>query len=354
MKKVVHIIDNLKRGGAETLLHHVVTNLKGYDNYIITLTDANDFSSIEMQDIQVTSLKFNSILSLPFVVLKLRKIIIQLNPDVVHAHLPLSSLVARLSTPSSIKLFISIHNKYSDSFKKVSPRLFFLEKKLHSKRDNLLFVSDSIRKDYDLIVGIKGTSQVLHNFIADKYFAKENQLEQNTSSREKLRLVSVGSLKKQKNFETLIKAFSLLDASKFSLDIFGEGSERTHLEILIKQLQLNNINLRGSVSNVESHLKNYDAYILASRYEGFGIAPLEAAALGLPLLLSEIDVFKEVTKGYAIYFSPNDINGIAVTIRHFVDNIGQANERAVAFKPVIEKEYSKAEYIQKLIKIYNS
>src|SRR5690606_37915313 len=106
------------------------------DNYIITLTDENDFSSEEMHGIPVLSLKFSSILSLPLVVLRLQKLIKKLKPDIIHAHLPLSSLVARLSTPSNVKLLISIHNNYSDSFKKVSPRLFFLEKKLHSKREN--------------------------------------------------------------------------------------------------------------------------------------------------------------------------------------------------------------------------
>lgn len=336
------------------MLHQVVTSLKSHDHYVITLTGEVDFSPGEMLNIQHLSLKFKSLLSLPATVFNLKKLIAHHKPDIIHAHLPLSSLVARLSTPSNVKLLISIHNNYSDSFKKVSPRLFFLEKRLHSKKENLLFVSESIRKDYDQVVGIKGTSRVLYNFIADKYFADENQLLQNPGPGEKLRLVSVGSLKKQKNFETLIKAFSLLDASKFSLDIFGEGPERVNLERLITQLQFDNINLRGSVPNVESHLKNYDAYILASRYEGFGIAPLEAAAVGLPLLLSDIDVFTEVTKGYATYFSPHDENDIACKLKELIDQYESAFIQARAFKTIVQKNYSKEIYLDKLINIYNS
>lgn len=351
---IFHLIDNLKRGGAETLLHQVVTNLKEHKNFIITLTTENEFTALEMKDIKVINLGFTKLLSLPFIILRLKKIVSLHRPDIVHAHLPLSSLIARISTPSNIKLFISVHNKYSESLKKISPRLFFFERKLHSKRDKLLFVSDSIRKDYDQIIGIKGTFHVLHNFISEKYFARENQLIKNSDKKKNLKLVSIGSLKKQKNFETLIKAFSMLDTSKFTLDVLGEGPERVNLEKLIKQLQLNNINLRGLVPNVESYLKNYDAYIIASNYEGFGIAPLEAAAVGLPLLVSDIDVFIEVTKGYATYFSPHDEKEIARKINVLMEEYESAYQQAKAFKSIVYKNYSKEIYLNQLQKYYKS
>lgn len=350
---IFHLIDSLKRGGAETLLQQVVGNLKDHKHYIITLTGENEFSEKELQNIKVISLKFKSIWSLPLVVLRLKKWINLYKPYVVHSHLPLSSLVARLSVPPKIKLIISVHNKLSESFKKISPRLFYLEKKLHSKKEILLFVSTAIREDYNQIVGLKGPSHVLYNFIADKYFADENQL-QNSVAKEKLKLVSVGSLKKQKNFETLIKALSLIDHSKFTLDIFGEGPERVNLQDLIKHYQLYNVKLRGSVANMENQLKNYDAYILASRYEGFGIAPLEAAAIGLPLLLSDIDVFKEVTKGYVTYFSPHDEKDIACKLNELVDHYESALKQADKFKFFVKSNYSKEIYLDKLINIYNS
>jgi L-malate glycosyltransferase len=353
LKKLVHIIDSLKRGGAEILLHQVVTNLTGYDNYIIILTDENDFSVEEMQGIPVFSLKFNSILSLPLVVLRLQKLIKKLKPDIVHAHLPLSSLLSRLSVPSKIKLIISVHNKFSESFKNVSPTLFYLEKKLHSEREILLFVSAVIREDYNQIVGIKGQSYVLYNFIADKYFADENRFKGREHTKT-LRLVSVGSLKSQKNFDTLIKVFSLLDATMFSLDIIGEGGERKMLEHLINEYQLKNVKLKGAVTDIENHLINYDGYILASRYEGFGIAPLEAAAVGLPLLLSDIDVFKEVTYGYATYFSPKDIKDLAAKLSNFSANYEMAHSKATLFKHIVKEKFSRVNYMKQLNTIYSS
>src|SRR5688500_11100138 len=125
--KIFHLIDNFKRGGAETLLYNVVRNLKGHRNYILTLTNEIDFSNKELEGIEIIPLGFSSFLSLPRVIFKFKQLIASRQPDVIHAHLPLSALVARLATPSRIKLFISVHNTYSESLKRVSPKLFFLE-----------------------------------------------------------------------------------------------------------------------------------------------------------------------------------------------------------------------------------
>lgn len=350
---IFHLIDNFKRGGAETLLYEVVKNLKGHQHYVITLTNENDFSSQEIEGFDIFPLGFRSFVSLPVTVIKLKKLIARYKPDIIHAHLPLSSLVARLSVPKRNKLVISVHNMYSESLKKISPRLFWLEKKMHSRREDLLFVSGGIKEDYQQIIGIKGRSFVLYNFVADKFFVSENQVKEATQPH-KLQVVAVGSLKYQKNFDTLIKAFALLDQDKFSLDIYGDGPERKKLGDLIQAQQNYNIQLKGSVANVESQLKHYHVFILASRYEGFGLAPLEAAAIGLPLLLSDIGVFKEVTKGNAMYFSPENEKDIAAQLQNISDQYDTACETARNFKPLVKQYYSKHSYMQQLINIYTS
>lgn len=352
-KTIFHIIDNLKRGGAETLLLEVVKSLKDHKNYIITLTGENDFKGHEIEGLQIIPLGFNSFFSMPRVIFKLKKLIARYQADLIHAHLPLSSLVARIATPKSIKLFISVHNTLSQSLQKVSPKLFTLEKKLHSGRENLVFVSAAIKEDYQKIAGIKGRSFVLYNFIANKFFESRQNVDKHGIP-EKLKFVSIGSFKHQKNFDTLVKAFNLLDPEKFSLDIYGDGPEREKLEQLLKQYQLKHVKLKGSAADIDKVLIAYDAFILASRYEGFGLAPLEAAAVGLPLLLSEIDVFKEVTKGYATYFSAEDEQEIAFKLQTFKANYEAACAQAAAFAPLVKENYSQDNYIRKLLNIYNT
>ena len=140
----------------------------------------------------------------------------------------------------------------------------------------------------------------------------------------------------------------------FKLDIFGAGPERETLEKILTDFKVSNVQLKGPVSNLESCLFNYDAFILASRYEGFGLAPLEAAAVGLPLLLSDIQVFKEITNGLANYFRAEDINGIAEQTEQVFKNYERACIKAEELKSLVAQKYSRPVYIEQLLGIYNS
>jgi glycosyltransferase involved in cell wall biosynthesis len=352
--KIIHIIDNLRRGGAETLLLDVVRNLKDYNHHIITLTDHNGFNIDELAGMKIHSLGFRSMLSYPVIIVRLRNLLRQLKPTLIHAHLPFASFLARVCRPAGVPLFISVHNNYSDSLKAVSRKMFFLEKSLHSAREELIFVSGAIKEDYERIIGIKSRSHVLYNFIADKYFQATAQPNKKKAQPVPLRLVSVGSFKYQKNFDTLLKAFALLDPAAFTLDIYGNGPERDTLEGLMSSYGLNQVRLMGVVPNIEQVLPCYDAFILASRYEGFGLAPLEAAALQMPLLLSDIQVFKEVTRGHALFFNPGDPADIASSIRMVSKNYGDACANAAKLQVFVQEHYSLGEYLKRLENIYHT
>lgn len=52
-------------------------------------------------------------------------------------------------------------------------------------------------------------------------------------------------------------------------------------------------------------------YIAPSRYEPFGLAPLEAAHAGCALLLNDIPSFREIWGPHAVYFKPNDASDLS-------------------------------------------
>lgn len=351
MKTIIHIIDSLSRGGAETLLIQIVKNMDCYRHIVVTLSGDIGFSDFELKGIRHEILGFRNSASYPSVILKLRKLISKEKPYLVHVHLPLSSFIARLACPRNIPLFISIHNNYSDSLKKVSKKLFILEKLLHGKREKLIFVSNAIKQDYENIIGVKGKYYILPNFISDKYFLNYKESIHSKHS-EPFKLVSVGNLKSQKNYKLLIQAFSFLNRSDYTLDIYGEGSERMGLISLINEFKLDNVTLKGSVPEIDQHLKSYDAFILASTYEGFGLAPIEAAATGLPLLLSDISVFREVTNGEASFFNPNDAFDISEKISEMAHNYAAKHQKSDRLRAFIMDNYTMSKYINKLSDIY--
>lgn len=97
----------------------------------------------------------------------------------------------------------------------------------------------------------------------------------------KIKIVAAGRLCYQKGFDTLIESFkSLPEAMKrvTTLTIYGDGEAeyKKYLEKLISDES--RIILAGKTDNLISVLRNYDIFILSSRYEGFGNVLVEALA----------------------------------------------------------------------------
>ncbi|MEL7148912.1 MAG: glycosyltransferase, partial [Bacteroidota bacterium] len=65
------------------------------------------------------------------------------------------------------------------------------------------------------------------------------------------------------------------------------------------------VQLKGQAKNVNQLIRDYDLFLFPSRWEGFGIALVEAMAAGLPCLVSDLPVLREVAQDAAMYFNPD-------------------------------------------------
>jgi len=99
-------------------------------------------------------------------------------------------------------------------------------------------------------------------------------------------ILAVGRFVEQKNFEMLIKAFSMVSKRKNAqLLILGEGPLRAELENLIFQLGLSNtVHLPGFVDNPYAYMGRSSLFVLSSKWEGFPNVLVEAIACGLPVI----------------------------------------------------------------------
>lgn len=112
-----------------------------------------------------------------------------------------------------------------------------------------------------------------------------------TSDRKSLltakKVVAVGRYVHQKNFTSLIQAFRLVVEKHpdWSLDIYGDGSEKMQLQSLIEEMGLeSNVFLRGYTSQVREKMLEASCYVLSSLYEGFPLVLIEAMTCGLPVV----------------------------------------------------------------------
>ena len=109
--------------------------------------------------------------------------------------------------------------------------------------------------------------------------------------KEKKIVLSVGRLIPEKDFPTLLRAFALQPASlKARLIIVGEGPEQKNIELLIKELGLDeSVHLAGFDDNPWRWMASAQLFVLSSQAEGFPNALMEALVLGLPAIVTRYD-----------------------------------------------------------------
>jgi Glycosyltransferase len=99
-------------------------------------------------------------------------------------------------------------------------------------------------------------------------------------------ILAIGNLKKEKDFKTLISAFSIVKKEvDIDLIILGEGPERENLTEQISRLNLReNVKLLGFIKNPYPYLYNTKLFVLSSNYEGFGNVLVEALSVGTSIV----------------------------------------------------------------------
>ncbi|PSP39472.1 glycosyl transferase [Halobacteriales archaeon QH_7_65_31] len=99
-------------------------------------------------------------------------------------------------------------------------------------------------------------------------------------------ILAVGELSEQKDFQTLIRAFAIIDRTpEPRLVILGEGEKREALIHLSNELGVSDrIDLPGFVNNPYRYMSKCDAFVLSSKWEGCPNVLIEALACDAPVV----------------------------------------------------------------------
>lgn len=350
-KNILILIDSLKRGGAETMLINLFPALnESFNLVLVTLTNESEFFEVEVKTYVKYCLEHNSKKDFPRSISRLKAIIKKYNPYLVHAQLYFSTMIGRFAVPNKTPFVFSIHSFLSKDAFEANRLSLYLERLTYSKRQAIISVSETVFKDYAAHIKVKGRHFVLNNFVNKVFFEKQYDFgNHNLSS---IKLVAVGNLKEVKNYKFLLQAINKIkDKISVSLDIIGEGHLRNDLEDFINTHQLP-VKLMGSRSDVDKLLPNYDGFIMCSLHEGFGNAPVEAMAVGLPLILNDLDVMEEMSKGNALFFKSNNVDSLARILLGFGNDKDALLKLSEQGKLIARKYYSLDYYFLRLKNIY--
>jgi glycosyltransferase involved in cell wall biosynthesis len=138
-------------------------------------------------------------------------------------------------------------------------------------------------------------------------------------------VLAVGRLTTQKDFKTLIQAFSKVRKTHpVKLLILGEGEQRIELETLVRQLNLEqDVSLPGFVLNPYPYMAQASLFILSSRWEGLPTVLVEALYCGTPIVSTDCPSGpREILRGgqYGRLVPVADVASLAQAIEVVLDN----------------------------------
>ena len=160
-------------------------------------------------------------------------------------------------------------------------------------------------------------------------------------------ILAVGHFEPRKNYDTLVRAFALMaaPADALRLVIVGQdGGDLESIRLLVNALGLaDNVSLLQDVGDAQliGLYRAASILVFPSIYEGFGIPVLEAMAANLPMALSNMPVFRELTEDCAAYFDPLDADAMArVLLEVLSAPERQADQRAYGRRRLADFTFS--------------
>ena len=223
----------------------------------------------------------------------------QIRPDAILASMwPLTTLavLAAKSARFRGRVVVSEHNSLTRSVRSDGLASWALRASLrwvNGRADSVIGVSQGVVVDLHTLGLPTETGIVIYNPIA----VSEDSKIPYTWSRHPwftdshaLRLISVGSLKVQKDYPTLLSAVKKVVNSGLdvSLLILGTGPLLSELKERRRSLGLeDHVHFGGFVSDPGPFYRAADLFVLSSAWEGFGNVIVEALAVGMPVVSTD-------------------------------------------------------------------
>lgn len=300
--KVLLLVPDLVVGGVTTIVGNLVKHLK-VRNYQVVVVSIFD-KPADILEPNVKTLGVKNILDLPQAIFKLRKIILNENPDVVHSHTIFSHLLVSIIKKffvNNIKLICTEHGTLSKSESQTHYMKIF--KKINHVVDLMTFVSSASLRSYEKynIINNNLKSQVVYNGIDTKKFEENNEIRnfmrsQYSIDEETTVYGSLGRLAPEKNIELFLKALVRLKGRvKFKFFLIGNGTEKDNILSAVKELNLTNeLIYIPFTDKIADYMNAIDILCLSSTTEGLPTVIIEAMSCKKMVVATEVGGVVEI------------------------------------------------------------
>lgn len=356
MDRITFFIPTLEGGGSEKSIIRLIKALNE-KNFSIVLLVANKKGELVEEipeNVEVEDLNVQKIRSAFFKLIKYFK---SKKPDVFVSflsHANVIAILAKIFSRAKTKIIVSERITFTftpqitKNFKNKLLTIFFLNplvKITYPLSDAIVCNSNGVAEDLSKFLRKKGKIKVIYNpVVSEKLFELAEEavdhpwfLDKNIPI-----ILAAGRLNKQKDYPTLLKAFSLvLKEKKARLVILGKGEERKKLENLIEKLNISDkVILLGFQKNPFKFMKRATIFVLSSKVEGFPNVLVEAMALGVPVVSTNCpsgpnEIIKNGENGFLV--PVGDEKALAEAILRLLNDSSLKEKFSIESKKSIEK-----------------
>lgn len=348
MKELLIMAKSLGGGGFEVALIELINALPEelYNITLVLLDSDNEYDYRLKKNVNIVQLTFNSSFA----------------KSLVSMYAFPAKVLKKLSVNSFIPYYDFISNCVTNVFEKTydiaidfygygSFVTAFLATKIQAKKkatwlhDEKPYWMKSVQKylcEYDKIYGVsqavvdafcreyphyKDKAAVFYNVIDIEEIKRKSEQDEIIPFKESFNIVTVGRLTEQKGYDIAIKAASILKKRKinFAWYAIGGGRDEKKLKKLVEKYCLENqFVFLGRKKNPYPYMKHCDLYVQPSRHEGYVITLVEARALCLPILSSDIPSAREqIQDGINGYVAELSAEDLADKIEYLYNNPSQ-------------------------------
>ena len=338
MQKIIFGITGLTLGGAERVLVDIANELSSkFDITIFTLYGNGEFEKELVKNVKLINYQkesYNELNKFQKIMMSLKLIFCKKNIYNKFINKDYDTEIAFLEGPitrlfsiknNRVKKIVWVHNDINQVFGQgIKAKIKkLLDKNNYSKYDDIVFVSNDNKNEFEKTYKIEANKHVIQNYISIKrVLEKSEEIVENVYKNNEINILTVARLTEQKAIDRLVKVHSELikDGHIHNIYCIGDGPEKNNIQNLINNYNVqNSFILLGKKDNPYPYIKNCDVFALLSKYEGFPMTILEAKILNKIILITNTAA-REAVEGYKkSYIVDNSENGIYDGISHVIE-----------------------------------
>jgi glycosyltransferase involved in cell wall biosynthesis len=352
--RVLHLIDNLDLGGAQTVLFGMLEcfDRSGFEVVLAAMhAHKGSIFFARAAELGVRVVPLSPRRWLPFYLVNLPGLLARGRFDVVHCHLYVSNWFGKpLAKLFGVPAVVS-HDHCYDRFRFEWPLFAAIDAFANRFADRILVIANSIREELIKIERVPVEKiELVQNGLPDRPLLRRRLHVGKT-------IGGAGRLVGWKRFDRFLRVGKhLLELNRdYNFILAGSGPDEQALRLLAKKLGISeNLLWLGATPKLDDFFESIDAFLLMSEFEDLPMVLLEAMYYGIPSAAVAVNESRSRLAGDILVLDPKDTeSGWAIAIHALMQNPAQCLALGDRGHVLMRKKFMARDRVRRIERIYS-